>query len=290
MNIVDNYRPISLTSVISKIIESLVRDNIVIHVMENRLFAEEQHGFVQMRNCVTHLLESLETWSQIIEDGCIDIIYTDFSQAFDSVPHIRLLIYADDLVIMSTSAEGLQECLNKLATYCNKWRLQVNLKKTKIILFNRQGSLIKKHSFLFMSNNIEVTKQYKYLGFIFTCSGSTIVGVRNLINQAQKEWFSIKYYLSSSKNKNIDTYLTLFETQIKPILLYAREAWADSMKANIDDVTLLTGNKLEIFQISIFKQILGVSRKTTNLAILLDIQLQLTCIIRQLKTFQDYIL
>ena len=63
---------------------------------------------------------------------------------------INCLIYADDLVIMSTSAEGLQECLNKLATYCNKWKLQVNLKKTKIILFNRQGSqIIKKHSFLF---------------------------------------------------------------------------------------------------------------------------------------------
>ena len=184
---------------------------------------------------------------------------------------INCLIYADDLVIMSTSVEGLQECLNKLATYCNKWKLQVNLKKPKIILFNRQGSLIKNHCFLFMSNNIEVTKQYKYLGFIFSCAGSTIVGVRNLINQAQKAWFSIKYYLSSSKNKNIDTYLTLFDTQIKPILLYACEAWADSMKANIDDVTLLTRNKLEIFQISIFKQIHGVSTKNTNLAILFEL-------------------
>ena len=42
-----------------------------------------------------------------------------------------------------TRFRGLQECLNKLGTYCNKWELQVNLKKTKIILFNRQGSLIK---------------------------------------------------------------------------------------------------------------------------------------------------
>ena len=91
-NIVDNYRPISLTSVISKVIESFVRDHIVQHMMENHLFAEEQHGFVPMRNCVTQLLESMEAWSQIIEEGgCIDIIYTDFSKAFDSVPHTRLL-------------------------------------------------------------------------------------------------------------------------------------------------------------------------------------------------------
>ena len=171
---------------------------------------------------------------------------------------------------MSTSAEGLQQCPNKLATYCNKWKLQVNLKK-KVILFNRQGSLITKQSFLFKSNNIEVTKQCKYLGFIFSCSGSTIAGITNLINQARKAWFSIKYYLSSSKNKNTNTYLTLFDTQIKPIILYACEAWADSIKGNIDDVTILTKNKLEIFQISIFKQIFGVSRKTTNLAIQLDL-------------------
>ena len=65
----DNYRPISLTSVISKVIESFVRDNIVLHMTENRLFAEEQYGFVPMRNCVTKLLESLEAWSQIIEGG-----------------------------------------------------------------------------------------------------------------------------------------------------------------------------------------------------------------------------
>ena len=199
---------------------------------------------------------------------------------------INCLIYADDLVIMSTSAEGLQQCLNKLATYCNKWKLQANLKKTKVILFNRQGSLIKKHNFLFKSNNIEVTKQYKYLGFmsnnievtkqnkylgfIFSCSGSTRAVVTNLIKQARKAWFSIKYYLSSSKNKNTNTYLILFDTQIKPIILYACEAWADSIKGNIDDVTILTENKLEIFQISILNRYL-VSRKTTNLAILLDL-------------------
>ena len=57
-----------------------------------------------------------------------------------------------------------------------------------------------------------------------------------------------------TKNKNINTYLTLFDTQIKPIILYACEAWADSIKENIDDVTLVTKNKLEIFQISILNK------------------------------------
>ena len=42
--------------------------------------------------------------------------------------------------------------------------------------------------------------------------------------------------------KNIDTYLTLFNTQIKPILLYACEGWSETIKGNIDDTTLLTKN------------------------------------------------
>ena len=90
-------------------------------------------------------------------------------------------------------------------------------------------------------------------------------------NQAQKAWFSIKYYLSSSKQKTIKTYLTLFDTQVKPIILYACEAWSESIKGNIDDITLFTKNKLEKFQIKIFKGLLGVSRTTSNISLLLEL-------------------
>ena len=87
-----NYRPVSLTSVISKIMESLVRDTVVYHLMKNNLLADEQHGFVPERNCITQLLECMEEWTEMVEKGnAFDVIYTDFSKAFDSVPHERLL-------------------------------------------------------------------------------------------------------------------------------------------------------------------------------------------------------
>ena len=91
-NNVENYRPISLISIISKIIESFIRDALVKHMTDNNLFSNEQHGFLPKRNCVSQLLETLEIWCQLLEEGkCIDVIYTDFSKAFDSVPHIRLI-------------------------------------------------------------------------------------------------------------------------------------------------------------------------------------------------------
>ena len=57
----------------------------------NNLFANEQHGFVPNKNCVTQLIESLEAWGKMIDDGePVDVIFTDFAKAFDLVPHKRL--------------------------------------------------------------------------------------------------------------------------------------------------------------------------------------------------------
>ena len=46
-------------------------------------------------------------------------------------------MYADDLVILSENSSGLQTALNKLKTFCDKWHLTINLKKTKILIFNK---------------------------------------------------------------------------------------------------------------------------------------------------------
>ena len=87
-----NYRPISLTSVIGKIMESIIKDEIVEHFMRNNMFCDQQHGFVPGRNCITQLLCCLEEWTMLLDSKFpIDILYLDFKKAFDSVPHKRLL-------------------------------------------------------------------------------------------------------------------------------------------------------------------------------------------------------
>ena len=87
-----NYRPISLTSVVVKIMESVLRDAIVNHMTMNKLFSEAQHGFVPGRSCATQLLSQLEDWTNYLDDGNpVDIVYLDFRKAFDSVPHVRLI-------------------------------------------------------------------------------------------------------------------------------------------------------------------------------------------------------
>ena len=87
-----NYRPVSFTLVISKVIESIVRDEIVTHLMNQEILSDKQRGFVPGRDCITQLLRCMENWTDMVEKGeAFDVIYTDFSKAFDSVAHERLL-------------------------------------------------------------------------------------------------------------------------------------------------------------------------------------------------------
>jgi hypothetical protein len=88
-----NYRPVSLTSVVCKVIESLVRDHMVAHMTKNVLFSGFQHGFISGRSCVTNLLAVLDAWTEAMDNGtAVDAVYLDFAKAFDTVPHERLLI------------------------------------------------------------------------------------------------------------------------------------------------------------------------------------------------------
>ena len=88
----NNYRPVSLTSVPCKIMESIVRDAVVEHLETNTLISDHQHGFVQRRSCLTNLLEVLEAWTRILDEGYgCDVIFLDYRKAFDTVPHMRLL-------------------------------------------------------------------------------------------------------------------------------------------------------------------------------------------------------
>ena len=89
---VDNYRPISVTSICCRIMEKIIRNAIVDHLEVNKFLSQYQHGFRKGRSCVTQLLECIEDWTAAIDDNReIDIIYLDFKAAFDKVPHKRLL-------------------------------------------------------------------------------------------------------------------------------------------------------------------------------------------------------
>ena len=89
----EHYRPISLTSIAGKVMESIIRDEIVDHLSTAKLINGTQHGFMKNKSCATNLLEFLERITSEHDRGnATDIIYLDFSKAFDKVPKKRLII------------------------------------------------------------------------------------------------------------------------------------------------------------------------------------------------------
>ena len=87
-----NYRPVSLTSVACKVMESILRDAITDHLTVNKMINDSQHGFMKGKSCASNLLEFLEKATTVVDGGeGFDIIYLDFAKAFDKVPRERLL-------------------------------------------------------------------------------------------------------------------------------------------------------------------------------------------------------
>ena len=107
-----NYRPVSLTSVICRVLESLIRDVIVDHLVRHKLLYNTQHGFVPRRSCLTNLLEYLEEMTRLVDEGHnVDVIYLDFAKAFDKVAHARLMAKCRALGIVGDIANWIETWL-----------------------------------------------------------------------------------------------------------------------------------------------------------------------------------
>jgi hypothetical protein len=88
-----NHRPVSLTSTVCKMQEGIIREKITDHLYTNNLLNLSQHGFVSNRSCQTNLLEFMDKLSELLDEGKpVDVVYLDFSKAFDKISHSKLLI------------------------------------------------------------------------------------------------------------------------------------------------------------------------------------------------------
>lgn len=109
-----NYRPISLTSHVCKILESIIRDAILDHLKKYNLIKNTQHGFVKNKSCLTNILEFLEYVTNYIDQGLpVDVIYLDFQKAFDKVPHKRLLLKLKSLGIVGEIYGWIEDWLKE---------------------------------------------------------------------------------------------------------------------------------------------------------------------------------
>ena len=160
----ENYRPVSLTSVVCKLLETLIRDHMVEFLVKHKLINTFQHGFLKARSFLTDLLCFLEEITKWVDDGSpVDVVYLDFQKAFDKVPHQRLLL--------KLKAHGIG---NDVINWIEKWlthrrqRVTVDgeISNWKYILSGvPQGSVLGPMLFLIYVNDLEDDISSKVLKF-----------------------------------------------------------------------------------------------------------------------------
>ena len=108
---------------------------------------------------------------------------------------LSVLLYADNIILMATTASDLQKAPDVLENYCIRWKLTVNVIKTKIVIFRKGGRLPLNIKFTYKGVEIESVIKCSYLGVVFTSSGSCFKTQKTLAGQALKAIFRLNEYL-----------------------------------------------------------------------------------------------
>ena len=299
-----NYRPVSLTSTVGKILESIIANRIREHLEKHKLIKLSQHAFLKGFSCLTNLLSFYSEAYEAVDNGKeYDTVYLDFSKAFDKVPHKRLLkkleahgiggeilrwirewltnrkqrvcingvksdwrtvisgvpqgsvlgpllfiIYlndldsdissnickfADDTKIGRTingpeDSQALQNDLNKLYEWSEKWQMKFSVEKCKMI---KMGTVI--DNTVYKLNNLDIgsSKCERDLGVLVSNNlkpREQCIAVRNKANRI------LGYISRTVSNRTDEVILKLYLALVRPHLDYAVQFWSPFYRMDIE--------------------------------------------------------
>ncbi len=233
------------------------------------------------------LIEFFET-NIGVRQGCVisptlfNIFLNDIPKIFDTAQSfpltlyaelINCLLYIDDIALVSSNEEGLQHCIDRLQSYCKTWNLTINNKKTKVVIFNKCGKIMKNNGFSIDKEKLEIVKEMKYLGIVFNSNCTFHSAIENLKKKSDKAMFKL-FKSFGNTTPDIRTSIHLFDLMIKPILLYNCEIWGPTI-CNLDKMLEINTSTTQFYYKFPFKKmhmkwakyILGLNNKSTNIAI-----------------------
>ena len=175
--------------------------------------------------------------------------------------NIRVLLYADDIVILSDDVVILQQMIGKLEEYCSLWNMEVNLEKSAIMVFRKGGKLASNEKWKYKGEYIKITAEYTYLGVILTPRLSFVKHLEARNSSAKSGINSVWKEFLGNGNVGLSAKYKMFEAVSRSVQCYAAQVWGYSMFELVD--------KLQLYFI---KKILRLPDCTPTYSIILETQ------------------
>jgi hypothetical protein len=231
-----------------------------------RALYDRTEAGVWFQNCVT---ESFETRTGL-RQGCIcspllfclfinDMADGLFGGCVFGQTRVNILLYADDVVLIAPTAASLQIMINNLEKYCDLWNLQLNLNKSKILVFRNGGKLKDNDRWVYKGNRIEVVNSYKYLGVELTSklSWESHINVKSTSSKFAINNIWLRFF---GNNKiSLDSKFNCFYAVVRSMLCYGCEIWGYKKSEKIESV-------LRFF----IKKLFNLPSNTPNYALYLE--------------------
>ena len=173
---------------------------------------------------------------------------------------VSVLMYADDIILLSDSASNLQAQLDCVNNWCFKWKMEINENKTTVIHFRKKSVQVTNSRFKCGTKSINIAADYKYLGLWFNEHLDMMHAAREIAKSATRALGSIIVKFKALGGISYNCFKKLYESSVEPILKYAAGVWGTKEYKVINTVQ----NKAARF-------ILGVQQKTPNLATVGDL-------------------
>lgn len=138
---------------------------------------------------------------------------------------IRILLYADDIVILASRPNQLQTMIRELENYCSEWGLQLNHAKSQIVVFNKSGSLASNEKWFYKDKLLEVVNSYKYLGITLTSKLSLSLHFKQKIATAKYSINCLWNELMKQRTVKHSIKLKIFQSVISSALCYGSQVW-----------------------------------------------------------------
>jgi hypothetical protein len=177
-------------------------------------------------------------------------------QLMQNMAEIFLLLFADDVALVSTTPAGLQRQLDSLKIEADRLQLSVNLDKTNIVVFRKGGFLSQTEHWTYGGEQIQVVNSYKYLGLSLSTRLSTVQAVADFIPKAKRKIVCILNALTKINCFDWTVFCKIFDSQVRSGLMYASEIWG-----------MYGVEALERVQLFAIKRFFKLSRRTSSLIV-----------------------